>query len=380
MTFAEIRRFVSLLLPYRIQEVITKWRLFTMAKMTNSVFACNALQGNSDYNVCINSDITVSCNCQDYDGRGRIGSLSSQTLKEIFNGEAAQNLRKRLAACEFPVPVCAKCNELHLIKKSEINNYLSGFKVPKKGIMLENSVLCNLNCLGCRRDQVLRARKKHKITLVEMEKIAKIIQENRIEHIAFFNLGEPFFSKDVADEIAILRRYNPDITIHTSTNGVYLDSDEKREAALLLDLIYFSIDGPSQEILTRYQVGGSFEKAYLNMKKLVDFRNSKRAAKPVIEWKYVLFRWNDRPQYIQKAIQLAEDAQVDTISFWPGGGPPSHRSFRYWFHPYFDQSGIKLWKGRRVLKMISLRDRQKNSTAAGQNERADSVPIRSIRN
>ena len=63
----------------------------------------------------------------------------------------------------------------------------------------------------------------------------------------------------------------------------------KRDAALLCENICFSIDGPNEEILQKYQRGGSFNKSYNNMKKLVEYRNSKGLKKPIIEWKYVLF-------------------------------------------------------------------------------------------
>ena len=35
----------------------------------------------------------------------------------------------------------------------------------------------------------------------------------------------------------------------TSTNGVHLDTDDKLETALLLDHNFFSMDGPSQEVV-----------------------------------------------------------------------------------------------------------------------------------
>jgi len=51
------------------------------------------LHGESEYNTTINSDLTVSCNCQDYDGTGHIGDLRKNTFEEIFLGPEAQRLR-----------------------------------------------------------------------------------------------------------------------------------------------------------------------------------------------------------------------------------------------------------------------------------------------
>jgi hypothetical protein len=38
--------------------------------------------------------------------------------------------------------------------------------------------------------------------------------------------------------------------------------------------------------------------------------------KPVIEWKYILFRWNDNKLLTSNAIRLAKEAKIDRLSFW----------------------------------------------------------------
>jgi hypothetical protein len=57
---------------------------------------CKALAGESDYNICINSDMTVSCNCRDFDGTGHIGDLAEQTLEEVFAGSAPASFQRAL--------------------------------------------------------------------------------------------------------------------------------------------------------------------------------------------------------------------------------------------------------------------------------------------
>ena len=189
----------------------------------------------------------------------------------------------------------------------------------------------------------------------DMEKVAKIIRDHGFYSIAFHNLGEPFSSKTVFEEVSIMRKYNPHVRLYTSTNGFFLDSGEKREAALLMDHIFFSIDGSSQELVARYQVGADFERAYRNMKELVSIRDSRNAQVPVVEWKYVVFNWNDGEDAIERAIELAKEARVDIISFWRGIGLPSRgigsvtvESQRFLHDPYFKRLGVGSWKGREI--------------------------------
>lgn len=311
-------------------------------------YYCKALNGESNYNICINADMTVSCNCWDYEGNGHLGDLNNQTLEQIFHGKVAQSFRKKLVKGWFPIPECARCCELEQIDKRDAGHYLTNYRVPHQGIMIENTALCNLKCTHCNRDNLMKTRKKMSMSLEDMEKVAKTVRNYQIKTIFFHNLGEPFLSKTVFDEMSIIRKYNPQVRVYTSTNGLLLNSARKREAALMIDHIFFSIDGSSQELVTKYQVGGDFEKSYRNMKELVDFRNSKKATVPVVDWKYVVFSWNDGEDAIGRAIELAKEAGVDIISFWGGVGDPSEMSQRFLHDPYFLRLGEKSWKGREI--------------------------------
>jgi pyruvate-formate lyase-activating enzyme len=316
-------------------------------------YYCKALQGESGYNICINSDMTVSCNCRDYDGSGQIGDLHEQSFDQVFFGEKAQSFRETLLRGGLPVPVCKNCPELVLADSANPDKYLREYRVPHNGIMVENTVLCNLKCLSCRRSELLNTRKRTQMSLADVELVARILSEHHIFSVSYFNLGEPFFSPSILDEIKIIRNYNPKIHITTSTNGVLLDRQDKLEAALMMNHIYFSIDGSSQKSLKKYQVGGKFEKSFENMKALARERN-RRESITTIEWKYVVFRHNDSEKEINKAIDLARLAGVDFISFWRGGGRPSLVSKRFPDHPCYESLGCANWKGREVdLRVFS---------------------------
>jgi len=42
------------------------------------------------------------------------------------------------------------------------------------------------------------------------------------------------------------------------------------------------------------------------MKEMVAYRDAHGLRQPVMEWKYLLFNWNDHPKTIQRAIELAK--------------------------------------------------------------------------
>jgi hypothetical protein len=132
-----------------------------------------------------------------------------------------------------------------------------------------------------------------------------------------------------------------------STNGIILNTDARREAALSASHILFSIAGVNDVMLKKYERLGSFEKAYANLKALVEYRNARGLTQPILEWKYLLFNWNDSRKAISQAIEMAKAARVDMISFWPTNNPFYGFSFRYRLGCLNDV-GVKCWKGREV--------------------------------
>jgi hypothetical protein len=55
--------------------------------MSNKYYYCTSLSGETSYNTCINSDLTVSCNCNDADGSGQIGDLNIDSFESIWKDE-----------------------------------------------------------------------------------------------------------------------------------------------------------------------------------------------------------------------------------------------------------------------------------------------------
>src|SRR5512135_1020079 len=89
------------------------------ARLRGQRFYCRALGGESDYNTTINCDLTVSCNCQDYDGSGHLGDLNKNSFPEVFFGPVAQRFREELAKGKLPIMTCARCGDLVKVPKAQ---------------------------------------------------------------------------------------------------------------------------------------------------------------------------------------------------------------------------------------------------------------------
>jgi len=326
-----------------LRWTIARWRE-VQAKITGRNFYCTTLAGEDDYNLTINSDLTVSCNCQDTDGKGHLGDLRKNTFEEIFFGPVAQRFRDDMAKGKVPIPTCVRCT----MRRLPAGGTPPKPRLPDRGMMLENTVRCNVDCIGCAREGAANIRTSKQMTLAELTEMGALVSRLGMKQLFYLNLGEPFLSPNICQELPILRQQNPDCRIVVSTNGVLLNTDAKREAALNLSHILFSVHGNSNEMLARYMHRSNFDKAFEAMKQMVAYRDARGKKFPVLEWKWVIFNWNDHPQTIARAMEMAKEIGVDIISFWPTHNPFYGSSWR-WHLGGFNKIGVPCWKGREVI-------------------------------
>jgi hypothetical protein len=355
------------------------------ARLRGQRFYCRSLAGESEYNLTVNCDLTVSCTCQDYDGSGHLGDLNKNSFQEVFYGPVAQRFREDLAKGKIPIKTCVRCCDLVRVPKAQ-SRAVTGLpakaatpatasppsaaesaldrqifagpkpRLPYRGLLLENTVRCNIDCVGCDRQSAARIRTTQQMELDKLSRMADMVHDLGLEQLFYLNLGEPFLSPNIGPELALLRQKNPSCRIVISTNSIILNTDAKREAALNASQIYFSIAGVNNEMLKKYEHRGDFQKAYDNMKALVDYRNARGLTQPVLEWKYLLFNWNDHPKTIARAIEMAKAAGVDIVSFWPTHNPFYGYSFRFGLG-LLNYVGVGCWKGREVdLRLAAKRE------------------------
>lgn len=325
----------------RFLRPLKQWR----AQLRGEVFHCRSLAGESDYNLGVQCDLSVVCNCQDTDGSGHLGSLRQHSLREILNGPRAQSLRRSLAAGRLPLLTCARCMELRRVALRGGHGPTPAFPLTVPGLMLENTIACNLACPGCIRPLAIRTRLQSRLSMDDMEHALREIATLHPKRLYYFNRGEPFLSPTILMEMKAVRRILPGICVHMATNGLAIDTDDKRAAALMMDEIEISIDGVTNSMVRRYQKGGSFDIAYKNMLRLVRDRDQLNSHYPVIEWKYLLFNWNDQRRTLRKAIALARECGVDAIFFQPVNSPFYGYSLRTAFGALRGLGLERTWRG-----------------------------------
>jgi hypothetical protein len=130
----------------------------------------------------------------------------------------------------------------------------------------------------------------------------------------------------------------PRVYLYTSTNGLLLNEDKTaRLARSGIDEVTFSVDGADQRTYERYRRGGDFAKVLKTMTALAGEKRRLGREVPFINWRYILFRWNDSFRQMNKARRLAATAGVDRLTWEITDHPPAAASKKF-------QAGSRAWK------------------------------------
>jgi hypothetical protein len=122
----------------------------------------------------------------------------------------------------------------------------------------------------------------------------------------------------------------PHIYLYTSTNGLmFNDASARRLARSGIDEVTFSIDGATPESYLKYRQRGNFDLAIRNLQAMADEKQKTGRDLPVLNWRYILFTWNDSDEEMNRARALAGQIGIDRLSWEITDHPENAYSRRF---------------------------------------------------
>lgn len=283
-------------------------------------------------------DGKVVCGCADPYGLRPLGDANHQTLQEIWNSEKACQIREGLnhGYAPFCVPCGLKCH----LRDTEMPPVRKVHQETISRLFIEPTVLCNLDCYKsvCNRESGIRDTRT--TPMMDFDLFTKIVDETgaNLERMDFFNYGESFVHPHAVEMLEYFKARYPRSYVYISTNGLMLDEGKiSRLVAAGIDEITFSIDGANQPTYQKYRIGGNFERVRDMMELFVKIRNAHGREVPFINWRYILFSWNDSDAHMQKAREMADAIGVDRLTWEITDHPDDAKSIRF-------QPGTDDWK------------------------------------
>jgi organic radical activating enzyme len=249
--------------------------------------------------------------CDDSSGyRVHLGEVSTKqawNIKAVFEAPVMRHVRQSFAAGRVPWPgTCEGC-DLFSPGGVPLDTLASRIEVR-----IEPTLACELRCPGCERmKEVVRREGDWHLNPALFENLLKSLVSSHIEipTIIYLGLGEPLEHPDFGSLVEMASRIAPTARQEVTTNGNqgYCESI----GAARLDRIIVSCDGLHQSSYVKYRIRGEVDRALQFMRDVRKYATHQ----PFLEWKYILFEFNDSDEELMEAQKVAEDIGVDSMMF-----------------------------------------------------------------
>ena len=255
-----------------------------------------------------NGEIPCNCAAGETLNLGWLGTGEGWDVDQHFANPRYEKMRSAFAKGELPWgEVCERCV---FLRKGE--PYRGGpINKRLEKIQIEPSLACALRCPGCSR--IHQAKVRTGPMFLRLDAYARFLTQLRdrgysVGFFYFCGQGEPLCHPEIERVLSLTREILPTVPRIVNTNGNYgFAATLGRECP---ERLIVSVDGARQESYEQYRINGDIQQA-------LDFMRDAKRLRPqtIVEWKYILFTYNDSDAEIAEAQRLAEDLGIDALQF-----------------------------------------------------------------
>jgi hypothetical protein len=262
-------------------------------------------------------DGRIVCGCADPYGTRVLGDTRRESLHDVWTGPTIAALRDDLnrGGSAF----CGDCPlKLPLAKDEAPPRRDLNVPPQPSRLYVECTAACNISCLQACCAPETGITRTRQAGMLDFDLFTRVMDEAgpSLGRVDFFNYGEAFLHKRAVEMCEYVKAQFPHIYLYTSTNGLAFKEDAARRLVRSgIDEVTFSIDGASQDTYARYRQRGRFEVAVANLRAMVDEKRQLGRDLPVINWRYILFTWNDGDGEMARAREMAEEIGVDRLTW-----------------------------------------------------------------
>ena len=272
-------------------------------------------------------DGNVTCGLDDPNGTRSFGNIKASSVDVIWRDLRYAERKQRLAEGRS----CDGCS-LHHVVQGAMPQRVSA---PRR-LIVEATVVCNIRC---KNDACFKNNDPNEQTrasnFLPLDAFKNLLDQTAsgVEFMWFLNYGEPFLHPQAEDMIAYAKQKNPGMRIASSTNGIPFARPHRAEklARSGVDHMTFTIAGIDQPTYVRYHGRGSAAAALDGMRRVCEAKRELGLSTPVVQWRYLLFHWNDSAETIAEVKALAAEMGVDELRFYlthvPAGGATRRLAF-----------------------------------------------------
>ena len=265
----------------------------------------------------LSCDGRVVCGCADPYVQRVLGDARAQTLAEVWNAPAIRGLRADLNAGGSRF--CGDCPlKLPLTDDAAPSvRPVDAGPLPSR-LYIECTAACNISCFEACCAPETGITRTRQAGMLDYDLFTRVVDEAGpgLARIDFFNYGEAFLHKRAVEMCEYIKQRFPQTYLYTSTNGLALsEAQAVRLVHSGIDEVTFSIDGAFPESYARYRQRGRLDVALRTLRTMTEEKRRAGRDLPFLNWRYILFRWNDSADEMDRARALAEEIGVDRLTW-----------------------------------------------------------------
>lgn len=260
-------------------------------------------------------DGRIVCGCADPYGKRVLGDARQDTVHRVWTGPVVSRLREDLNAGGSTF--CGDCPLKLPLRQDEAPPVRPIEAGPQPSRMyVECTAACNISCTEACCAPETGITRTRQSGMLDFDLFRRVVDEAgaSLVRIDFFNYGEAFLHKRAVEMCEYIKANFPHIYLYTSTNGLALSEAQARRLVHSgIDEVTFSIDGATPESYVKYRQRGRFDVAIATLRAMADEKRRSGRDLPFLNWRYILFVWNDTEGEMDEARRLASEIGVDRL-------------------------------------------------------------------
>ncbi len=260
-------------------------------------------------------DGRMVCGCADPYGHRVVGDVRTASVRDVWSNSTISRLREELnsGGSKF----CGDCPLKLPLTRDETPpvRSLDAGPLPSR-LYIECTAACNISCHQACCAPETGITRTRQAGMLDFDLFRRVVDEAgaSLVRIDFFNYGEAFLHKRAVEMCEYIKSRFPAIYLYTSTNGLaFNEAQARRLTHSGIDEVTFSIDGATAESYAKYRQRGKFDVAIHNLRAMADEKARTGRDLPFLNWRYILFKWNDSDTEMNEARRLAADIGVDRL-------------------------------------------------------------------
>ena len=244
-----------------------------------------------------------------------LGDVRQSSVGAIWTGETVSRLRADLN--QGGSTFCGDCPlKLPLAPDEQPPQRALDVSPQPSRLYIECTAACNISCFQACCAPETGITRSRQAGMLDFDLFTRVVDEAgpTLGRIDFFNYGEAFLHKRAIEMCEYIKSRYPHVYLYTSTNGLAFDEAKARRLVHSgIDEVTFSIDGATAESYVKYRQRGNFDMAIRNLRAMADEKHKAGRDLPFLNWRYILFKWNDSDEEMALARRLAAEIGVDRL-------------------------------------------------------------------